>query len=74
VIAAGCGFEWKMFCELVASHIFCRSDTSLYRGAGGASSFRELVKHDFDKDLLARDQWSLRRPSGCTRMMTTVVF
>jgi hypothetical protein len=27
-----------------------------YRGAGGALSFRELVKHRFNKKLLAREQ------------------
>ena len=32
-------------------HIFRRSDTLTFGGAGGASSFRELVRRDFDKVL-----------------------
>jgi len=32
-------------------HIFRRSDTLTFSGVGGASSFRELVRRDFDKVL-----------------------
>ena len=59
-IDVGGGFEWKMQTKKMQAnwslwveydHIFRRSDTLTFSGVGGASSFRELVRRDFDKVL-----------------------
>jgi len=52
---AGGGFEWKMNANwslwVEYDHIFRRTDTLVYSGVGGATSFQEIVKRDFDKVL-----------------------
>ena len=51
----GSGFEWKMHANwsrwIEYDHMFRRSNTLTYAGVGGASSFREIVRRDFDKVL-----------------------
>ena len=52
---AGGGFEWKMHANwslwVEYDHIFRRTDALLFRGLGGATSFTEIVRRDFDKVL-----------------------
>jgi hypothetical protein len=54
-IDAGGGFEWKMHANwslwVEYDHIFRRSDTLIYAGVGGGSTFHELIRRDFDKVL-----------------------
>jgi hypothetical protein len=81
-IDAGGGFEWNMFCELVAvveyDHIFRRSNTLTFGGVGGASSFRERVRRDFDKVLFGSNHrfgGSRRRTSAIhSRVKAESVF
>ena len=42
--------NWSLWVEY--DHIFRRSDTLIYAGVGGGSTFHELIRRDFDKVLL----------------------
>jgi len=59
-------------CKLVAAveydHIFRRSDTLTFSGVGGASSFRERVRRDFDKML-----FSINDRFGGSRRRTSAI-
>ena len=59
-------------------HIFRRSDTLTFSGVGGASSFRERVRRDFDKVLFGindRFGGSRRRTSAIhSRVKAESVF
>jgi outer membrane immunogenic protein len=54
-IEAGGGFEWKILLNwslwVEYDHMFRRTDTLVYSGIGGAASFQETVRRDFDKVL-----------------------
>jgi outer membrane immunogenic protein len=54
-IDAGGGFEWKMNPNwslwVEYDRIFRRTDTVVFSGIGGASSFQEIVRRDFEKVL-----------------------
>ena len=55
--------------KLVAvDYIFRRSDTLMYGGVGGASSFHERVRRDFDKVLFG----SNHRFGGSRRRTSTI--
>ena len=41
--------NWSLWVEY--DHIFRRTDALLFRGVGGATSFTEIVRRDFDKVL-----------------------
>ena len=72
-------FRMEDACKLVAvDYIFRRSDTLTFGGVGGASSFRERVRRDFDKVLFGindRFGGSRRRTSAIhSRVKAESVF